>query len=71
MVQWIFIGVMGLWSVLMLLFAFKEPPERMRHFFRVPAIFVFLPEKWVMPVGRLFAGLLGLGFTGFLASRLL
>jgi hypothetical protein len=67
---WIFIFVMGAWSLLNLLFVFKEPPASVRHFFRVPGIFVFLPEKWVMPAGRLFAGLAGLGLTIFLVYRL-
>jgi len=71
MAAWIFIAVMGTWSFLNFLFVFKEPPASVRHFFRVPALFVFLPEKWVMPAGRLFAGLAGTGLTIFLAYRLL
>lgn len=43
---------------LYLLFAFVRPPGALEHFFRVPGIFVFLPERMVVPVGRCFAGLL-------------
>jgi hypothetical protein len=38
------------------LFAFVEPPGALRSLFKVPSIFVFLPDRWVMPVGRLFVG---------------
>jgi hypothetical protein len=53
---WAFVAIMTLYGVLCCVFAFKEPPSALRSFFRVPAIFIFLPDRWVMPVGRLFVG---------------
>jgi hypothetical protein len=50
--------VMGAFGVLYVLFAFVRPPEAVAHFFKVPSIFVFLPDRWVMPVGRFFCGAL-------------
>jgi len=52
------LGVMGL---LYIVFAFKEPPEGVRHFFRVPAIFIFLPDRYVLPAGRFLVGVLLIG----------
>jgi hypothetical protein len=54
---------------LYLLFAFVPPPRAIAHFFRVPAIFVFLPERWVMPVGRFCAGVLMIGVGTFLRVK--
>ena len=66
MPYWVFIGIMGAWSVASIVFAFVEPPQSVRSLFKVPAIFVFLPDRWVMPVGRVFAGLCGLGLCAYL-----
>jgi hypothetical protein len=60
--------VLGLFGVLYLVFAFVQPPEAIRHFFKVPAIFVFLPDRMAMPVGRFLMGVLllvGLGVLWF------
>jgi hypothetical protein len=54
----IIMAVMGLSYVI---FAFVEPPSVIRGLYRVPSIFVFLPDKWILPAGRLFVGLLLLG----------
>ncbi|MFO0747551.1 MAG: hypothetical protein U1F43_18070 [Myxococcota bacterium] len=51
------------------LFAFVSPPAWLEHFFRVPGIFVFLPERWVVPVGRCAAALLLIGVGIFLYAR--
>lgn len=66
----ILLCTMGLWSVGSIIFAFKEPPESLRHFFKVPAIFIFLPDRFVMPAGRLFMGLSGCVLTGWLVWML-
>ena len=58
--------VMG---ALYLLFAFVEPPRAIAHFFQVPAIFVFLPDRLVMPVGRVFAGALMIAAGIYLRAR--
>jgi hypothetical protein len=39
-------------------FAYREPPKAVEHFFRIPAIFVFLPEHNRTRIGRLSAGAL-------------
>ena len=52
-----FLGVMLIYGVAMLVFAFLKPPSFLESFFRVPAIFVFLPKKWVIPAGRVFVAL--------------
>lgn len=56
-----FILIMGIYGLAMIVFAFVKPPSFLEHFFRVPAIFVFLPDKWVLPVGRIFVGILCFG----------
>ena len=65
--MWILVIIAVVMGLTYIVFAFVEPPEYLRGFFRVPAIFLILPEKYVMPVGRIFAGLLMLGFAVFLA----
>ena len=65
-----FFIVLGLYSVLSIVFAFVPPPERIASLFKVPSIFIFLPDRLVMPVGRLVVGLLGLGLIGFLIVKL-
>ena len=50
---------------LYILFAFKNPPKAIEHFFKIPAIFVFLPEKMQVPAGRIAAGILIIGFTAY------
>lgn len=66
-----FMIIMGVMGVLYLVFAFVRPPEAIAHFFRVPAIFVFLPDRWVVPVGRFLVGALILigGVVLFLKTR--
>lgn len=62
--------IMGLYSVLSIVFAFVRPPSFLNSLFKVPGIFVFLPDHLAMPVGRVFMGLLGIGFIVFLVVRL-
>jgi len=68
---WVFLALMSVYGVLCLLFAFVEPPAALRSLFRVPGIFVFLPDRWVMPVGRVFVGLTSLGLVAFIAITVL
>ena len=56
-----FMIVMGVCGVLYIVFAFVRPPEAVANLFKVPSIFVFLPDSWVIPVGRFFVGALILG----------
>jgi hypothetical protein len=63
--------ILGAYSILSILFAFVKPPQFLDRIFSVPSIFVFLPEKYVVPVGRVFVGVLGLGLIVFLAIRIL
>ena len=66
----IFLVVMGLWSILSIVFAFVAPPQRLEQFFRIPAIFIFLPDRYVVPAGRVFTGLVGLGATAWIATKI-
>ena len=65
-----FLIIMGLYSVLSIVFAFVNPPSFLDSLFKVPGIFVFLPDSLVMPVGRIFVGLAGIGLIVFLVIRL-
>lgn len=67
---WVFFGMMCLYGALSILFAFIRPPAGLDHFFKVPAVFTFLPEKWVMPAGRVFVGILCIAVSVFLYIRL-
>ncbi len=59
------------WGLAYLVFAFIEPPSFLASYFKVPAILVFLPGRWIVPAGRLVLGVLILIGAGVLASRLL
>ena len=37
-------------------YAFRRPPEAIDHFFRIPAIFIFLPEHNRVKLGRIAVG---------------
>jgi len=66
---WVMIGLMGVYGVLCFIFAFLEPPGVLRSMFKVPAIFVFLPDRLVMPAGRIFVGLCALFVAGLMLVR--
>lgn len=53
-----FMVIMGVIGALYVAFAFVRPPDAIAHFFRVPGIFVFLPDRWILPVGRFVVGAL-------------
>ncbi|GEM_PF-1108031 len=65
-----FLIIMGVYSLLSIVFAFVNPPSFLNSIFKVPGIFVFLPDNLVMPVGRIFVGLVGIGLIVFLVIRL-
>jgi hypothetical protein len=65
-----FFGIMSVYGLLSCIFAFVEPPRGIAGFFKVPAIFVFLPERYVVPAGRLFMGILCFALVGFFAVKL-
>jgi len=65
-----FLIIMGVYSLLSIVFAFVNPPSFLNSIFKVPGIFVFLPDNLVMPVGRVFVGLVGIGLIVFLVIRL-
>lgn len=68
---WLFLAITAVYGLSSILFAFVQPPEALRSFFRVPAIFVFLPDRWVLPAGRLFVGVLSLGLVVYIATIVL
>lgn len=47
-----------LYGIAYLAFAFREPPAALATFFRVPSIFVFVPDESRMKYGRVTVGLL-------------
>ena len=53
---WVFVAFMVVYGILCCVFAFVQPPSALRSWFKVPSLFIFLPDRWVMPVGRLFVG---------------
>ncbi len=65
-----FVAAAALWGLLNVVFAFVEPPGPLARLFRVPAIFVFLPERWVMPAGRLFVALCCFFVAGMMVWRI-
>ena len=67
---WPFLALVTLYSLLSLLFAFVAPPNAVSSFFKVPSVFVFLPEKLVVPAGRIFVGLCGLFFVAYFAIKM-
>jgi hypothetical protein len=68
---WVFVAFVALYGLLSFIFAFVEPPGPLRSSFRVPAIFVFLPDRLVMPAGRVFVGICSLFVAGYLAIKVL
>ncbi len=68
--HWVFCSLMAIYAVFCFVFAFVEPPNAIRSFFRVPGIFVFLPDRWVMPAGRIFVGICSLVVVAILIVKL-
>lgn len=61
--------VLIVFGALYLLFAFIAPPQAVAHFFRIPGLFVFLPERLQAPIGRGVAGTMCIGVAIFLLAR--
>ncbi len=68
---WFLVLLLLVYGVAYIAFAFKQPPEFLRHWFKVPAIFVFLPDRLVMPAGRIFVGVGSIGTAVFIATMFL
>jgi hypothetical protein len=54
----VFIIVIAAYGALYLAFAFREPPEALVTYFRVPSIFIFWPDETRMKYGRISMGVL-------------
>ncbi len=67
---WVFFGILAVYGLLSIVFAFIEPPEAISRMFKVPSIFVFLPDRYVMPVGRVFVGICCFVAVGVLYVKL-
>ena len=68
---WVLIAILVVYGIFSLVFAFVRPPERVQSWFPVPAIFVFLPDRLIVPVGRSFVALCSLGVAGFIVKTFL
>ena len=53
-------------GVFYFVFAFRDPPRAVEHFFRIPSIFVFFPENSRARLGRITLGVLCAGFGAWL-----
>ena len=68
---WVFVAILAVYGLLCLVFAAVEPPASVRSLFPIPSIFVFLPDRTIVPVGRVFVGLSSLGVAAFTAKLFL
>jgi hypothetical protein len=66
---WLVVAFLAVYGLTFLLFAFVEPPGILSHLYKVPAIFVFLPDRWVVPAGRVFLGIVCLVGAVIFAAR--
>ncbi len=60
-----------LYGTTYLAFAFRDPPAVLERWFRVPSLFVFLPDAHRMRIGRLTVGMLYILTPLWVASRVL
>ena len=65
---WVLVGILATYGLLCLVFAVVAPPASVRSLFPIPSIFVFLPDRHIVPVGRVFVGLTSLGLAAFMAK---
>jgi hypothetical protein len=65
---WAFAAIFTIYGLCSIAFAFRDPPEPVRSLFRVPAIFIFLPDRLMIPAGRLFLGVSSLALVGYLVT---
>jgi hypothetical protein len=68
---WALVAILSVYGLLCLVFAVVEPPASVRSLFPIPSIFVFLPDRFIVPIGRVFVGLCALGLAGFIAKQFL
>jgi hypothetical protein len=68
---WVFIAIVATYGLLCLVFAVVRPPPSVNSFFPIPSIFVFLPDRLIVPIGRAFVGLCALGVAAFIAQQFL
>ena len=68
---WVFVAILAVYGLLCLVFAVVAPPASVRSLFPIPSIFVFLPDRYIVPVGRAFVGLSILGVAAFMAKLFL
>jgi hypothetical protein len=65
---WVLVAILAIYGLLCFVFAAVEPPAAARSWFPIPSIFVFLPDRLLVPVGRVFVGLCSLGMAAFIAK---
>ncbi|MBN2192890.1 MAG: hypothetical protein JW751_08740 [Polyangiaceae bacterium] len=68
---WVVVAGFVLYGLSCLVFALVDPPRILSYLYRVPAVFVFLPDRLAMPVGRAFVGICSLGVAAFMVVRVL
>ena len=65
---WVLVGILAVYGLFCLVFAVVAPPASVRSLFPIPSIFVSLPDRYIVPVGRVFVGLTLLGVAAFMAK---
>jgi hypothetical protein len=68
---WVFVAILAIYGLLCLVFAAVAPPASLRSLFPIPSIFVFLPDRYIVPVGRVFVGLSSLGVAAVMVKLFL
>lgn len=56
-------------GLLYVVFAFFEPPAWVARWFEVPSLFVIMPQRYGLRIGRILCGLLLIGGMIVLATR--
>ena len=64
-------SLFALYGVTYIAFAFREPPAALARLFRVPSVFVFLPDAHRMRIGRLAVGMLYILTPAWVAYRVM
>jgi hypothetical protein len=59
------------YGVFCVIFAFKDPPDFISSAFKIPAVMVFLPDRLVVPVGRIVVALCAFAAAAFMIVRAL
>lgn len=65
---WVLVAILTVYGLLSLVFAVVAPPALARSWFPIPSIFASLPDRYIVPVGRVFVGLSVLGVAAFMAK---